>query len=239
MVFIPHFSSSEQGWRQLKDLFPPPSTSKPWRRLPMRTRRVPRGHSHRRKTPFCPAPRALRTFQEPDGRLRREGEGVEGAGDLQQPAEVLSHVVAADGADVVDGFGRHRGQPPVAEPFHQITQHGICGGERRGEEEEEVRGAGRGAGLGGGTHPRTGGFCPPPRSSRPPARCWCSGRRCAPSRGGEPPPPAPPPASGCSPCGEKAAELSPEAPAPQPGWFYRARSTPTSGHAGGERAARP
>lgn len=60
---------------------------------------------------------------------------------------------------------------------------------------------------GRGTHPGIAGSCPPPRSSRPPARCWCSARPCAPTRAAAPRPPAPPPASGCSPCGTGSAQL--------------------------------
>ena len=68
---------------------------------------------------------SIRTLQEPHSSLRREREGVEGTGYLQQPVKVLSHVVPAYRADIVDGFRRRRGQPPVAQTFHQITQHGI------------------------------------------------------------------------------------------------------------------
>lgn len=68
------------------------------------------------------------TLEEPNCSLRGQCEGVKGAGDLQQPGEVLRHVVAAHRADVVDGLGCSRSQPPVAQPLHQVAQHRVCGG---------------------------------------------------------------------------------------------------------------
>ena len=72
--------------------------------------------------------RSAPTFEQADGRLRGEGEGVQGAGDVQQALEVLGHVVPAHRADVVDGLGGYRRQRLLPETLHQVVQHRVWGG---------------------------------------------------------------------------------------------------------------
>ena len=65
------------------------------------------------------------TFEQSYGGLCGQGERVEGASDVEQTLEVLSHVISAHWTDVVDRLRRRWRQRFLSEAFHQVTQHGV------------------------------------------------------------------------------------------------------------------